>query len=169
MIDLLSKTSHAVNRATEFVLVPIVAVFTLLVVLAVVSRYAFNLPFVTSVELTRIAFLWACFLGAAAGVKRMAHIRVTFLIAWLPPGLQIAGYIVTFASFLIFSSLMVWYGSVLTERMSVTYFPTLQVSQAWLYAALPVSGALIVLHSLAGLIEVATGRFAPPPSPMDAR
>ena len=67
MIAALRQASDPVNRATELALVPIVAFFTVLIVMSVFSRYVFQLPMVTAIELTRIAFVWACFLGPAAG------------------------------------------------------------------------------------------------------
>jgi hypothetical protein len=47
------------------VLVSIVGLFTLLLVNSVISRYLFQLPIGTSIEITRIAFVWAAFLGVA--------------------------------------------------------------------------------------------------------
>lgn len=155
MNNVLQQVSGVANRATELLLAPIVAFFTGLMILSVISRYVFQLPIVNAVEMIRLAFVWACFLGAAAGVRRFTHVRVTFLVDWLPYRIRPAGVLVVFAGFLVFAGMMVWYGVILTRGMSVTFFPTLAISQAWLYAALPVSGALIGLHALAGILATA--------------
>ena len=59
---------------------------------------------------------------------------------------------------------MIVYGMSLTEQVSVTFFPALLISQAWMYATVPVTGAIMLLHGTAGLLEVLTGRFTPPTS-----
>jgi TRAP-type C4-dicarboxylate transport system permease small subunit len=56
-------------------------------------------------------------------------------------------------SFLVFGLLMVWYGYFLAVQMSATSFPTLGISQSWLYGVLPVTGVLMVLHALSGLLS----------------
>ncbi len=154
MIGLIARASAAANRITELILVPLVAFLAGVLIVAVFSRYVFQLSIVTATEMTRLAFVWGVFLGAAAGVKRGAHVRVVALVSRLP---AVAGRlvpVVVHGSFLVFALLMLWHGASLTERMSVTTFPTLGVSQGWLYLALPVSGALIALHALSGLLTM---------------
>jgi TRAP-type C4-dicarboxylate transport system permease small subunit len=153
MIATLRRLSDGTNRATELALVPIVAFFTLLLVISVASRYLFQLPIVTSIELTRIAFVWAAFLGAAVGVKRGVHVRVVALVSLAPAHLQRMVPVLVHGSFLIFAVLMVWHGWSLAGRMFVTTFPTLGISQGWLYLAIPVTGALITLHAASALLS----------------
>lgn len=153
MIRFLNRMSHAVNRATELALVPIMAFLTGLLIVSVFSRYAFQLPIVNSIELTRIAFVWACFLGVAAGVKRGVHVRVVALVVLLPVRMRSVTIYLVHGSLFAFASLMIWHGVKLTVQMSVTSFPTLGISQSWLFLALPVSGSLIALHALSGLLS----------------
>lgn len=152
MIAVLRRVSNVANQMTEFALVPIVGFFTILIVVSVFSRYVFQLPIVTTIELTRLAFVWACFLGTAAGVKRGVHLRITGLVSLLPARVQPLVPFLVHGSFLVFALMMVWHGSSLANRMFVTTFPTLGISQGWLYLAIPVAGALIVLHALAALL-----------------
>lgn len=153
----LAKASDYANRATEALLVPLVAFLAVLLILAVFSRYVLHLPIITSVEMTRIAFVWGCFLGAAVGLKRGVHVRMTFLTAKLPHQVRSLGGITANLGFLVLAAMMVWYGTALTRSMSVTYFPTLEISQSWLYLALPVSGALMLLHAASALSEIVVG------------
>jgi TRAP-type C4-dicarboxylate transport system permease small subunit len=148
----LQQASDIANRATEWVLAPIVAFFTLVLVISVFSRYVFQLPIVTSIEMTRIAFVWAMFLGAAIGLKRGAHVRVVAFVSLLPKAVSGLTPAIVHGSFLIFAVLMVWHGWSLTNRMFSTTFPTLGISQGWLYLALPVAGALMCLHAAAALL-----------------
>lgn len=161
MIEIIRHISDGVNRATEIVLVPIVVFLTGLLIVSVFSRYVFQLPIVTSVEMTRIAFVWACFLGVAAGVKRGVHVRVVAFVLMLPQWVRAATIYLVHGSFLIFACLMIWHGVELTVQMSVTSFPTLGISQSWLFLALPVTGALIALHSLSGILSRTPVDFDP--------
>lgn len=153
MIEGVQRASAFANKLTEWLLVPIVLFFAGLLIIAVISRYVFQLPIVTSVELTRITFVWATFLGISAGVKRGVHVRVIAFVRMMPKALQALPVYLVHGSFLMFGVLMVWQGWGLTLRMLPTSFPTLGVSQAWLYGVLPVSGALISLHALSGLLS----------------
>jgi len=154
MIAFIGRASALANRTTEWLLVPVVLFFAGLLIVSVFSRYVFQLPIITSVELTRLAFVWATFLGIAAGVKRGVHVRVVAFVQLFPPQLRanLVRYLVH-GSFLAFGLLMIWYGSGLTVRMAATSFPTLGISQAWLYATLPVTGALMTLHALSALLS----------------
>lgn len=163
MIRLLRRMSDLANRATEFVLVPIVAFFTLLLVASVFSRYLFQLPIVTAIELTRIAFVWACFLGAAVGLKRGVHVRVVAFVSLAPAWFQRGVPFIVHGSFLIFALLMLWHGWSLTDRMFVTTFPTLGISQGWLFMALPVAGALMTLHAASALLSEEAAGHEPSP------
>lgn len=149
----LVRLSHWVNRGAEVALALLAALLTGLVLVAVASRYLFSFSIVTSVELTRIAFVWACFLGASVGVARAAHVRLGFLVDALPFSGQRAA--TSFAALLTlgFAGAMVWQGTLLSLKMTATFLPALQWSQATLYAALPVSGAIIAVHALAALLQ----------------
>lgn len=153
MIAIVRRASAFANLVTEWLLVPIVLFFAGLLIVSVFSRYIFQLPIVTSVELTRLAFVWATFLGISAGVKRGVHVRVVAFVSLLPQAVRALTPYLVHGSILLFGLLMVWQGWGLTIRMLPTTFPTLGVSQAWLYAVLPVAGALMSLHALSALLS----------------
>jgi TRAP-type transport system small permease protein len=161
MIKAVTRLSDGANRLTEWALVPIVGFFALLLMVSVFSRYVFQLPIVPTIEMTRIAFVWACFLGVAAGLKRGVHVRVVAFVSLLPPALARLVPPFVHLCFLVFSLLMVWHGWTLTARTFVTTFPTLGISQGWLYLALPVTGALMSLHATAALLAGAPAGIEP--------
>lgn len=60
-------------------LVASMILFTVIVTsitLQVISRYGFGRPFVWVEELATYSFIWIVFLGAAAGMKRLSHIKI---------------------------------------------------------------------------------------------
>lgn len=153
MTVLVRKFSDLLNRVTELALVPIVLFFAGILIVSVFSRYIFQLPIVSSIEMTRIAFVWACFLGAASGTKRGAHVRVVAFVSLLPASLRRWTPFIVHGAFLAFAGLMIWHGIKLTGQMAATSFPTLGISQGWLYLVLPVTGGLIAVHAVSGLLS----------------
>ncbi|KAA0971186.1 TRAP transporter small permease [Aureimonas fodinaquatilis] len=153
MIAIVRRISAYANWITEWLLVPIVLFFAGLLIVSVFSRYVFQLPIVSATELTRLAFVWATFLGISAGVKRGVHVRVVAFVSLLPKLVRGLTVYLVHGSFLVFGMLMIWQGWSLTLRMIPTTFPTLGISQAWLYAVLPVAGALMSLHALSSLLS----------------
>ena len=162
-MTLLRRASDLANRLVEPMVALLAAALTLLLVVSVFSRYVFDISVVEGVELTRLAFLWAVFLAATSVAKRRAHVRITILVDGLSRPAQILVNRLVDATIAGFGGAMIWFGVAMTERMMATSLPTLQISQAWLYAALPVSGALIVLHALAHLTgpAILTGEAHP--------
>lgn len=147
----LRRASDLANRMVEPLVALLAAFFSVLLAVSVFSRYVFDISIVESAELTRIAFLWAVFLAASCVAKRRQHIRITVIVDLLPRDARVAIERIVDVLIAGFGATIVWFGAAMTLRMTATFLPTLQVSQAWLYGALPVSGALIVLHALAHL------------------
>jgi TRAP-type C4-dicarboxylate transport system permease small subunit len=50
----------------------------------VVLRYAFNSGITVSEEMSRLFFVWMCFLGAILGLRERAHLGVDAMVARLP-------------------------------------------------------------------------------------
>lgn len=147
------RLSLALNRIVEGIVALLAAFFTGLLVVSVFSRYVFDISIVEGVELTRITFLWAVFLAASSVAARREHIRITFAVSWLSPSLQLLVLRFTELCILAFGTAMIWFGGILTLRMAPTFLPTLQISQAWLYAVLPIAGFLIVIHAIGHLTQ----------------
>lgn len=151
MTAALARASRAVERLTILALVPLVGLFTGILITAVFKRYVLGTSFVHAVELTRVAFIWATFLAAASGVHRLTHIRVTVIADLLPAGARRMLEALVQAAILGFALLLVWHGLAVTDRMAATVLPTLAWPQSVLYAAVPAAGAIAALHALAHL------------------
>jgi len=147
----LQRLSDWTDRGIRLLAVPIGTATILVVFFEVLLRYVFRAPFVTSVEVARIGFVWSCFLGAALGVKREKHIRFVFLLERCAPlraGILRAAVSLLSAAFFL---LMTLKGVEMVQRVWDTYFPALGYSQLWLYLPLPLSAASMLVHTLAFL------------------
>lgn len=142
----LGRLSFSANRLTELALLPISVVFVAIIFSAVLTRFVFHYPLVESVELARLAFVWAMLLACAIGVYRHAHVAIFNFRDRLSPAWRHRVAALAHLICAAFGALMLWYGVEISIRVWATSFPTLGWSQAWLYLPLALSGALITLH-----------------------
>ena len=149
MSEFLRRVSDWADEATRWIAVAVGIATVAIVFFEVLMRYVFRSPLITSVELARLGFAWSCFLGAALGVKRAAHIRFVFFLEKCGPvegALLQLGVSLLCAAFFAF---MLLTGIEMTQRVYETFFPALGFSQLWLYLPLPVSAAIMLVHGLA--------------------
>lgn len=121
---------------------------TAIVFINVVSRYVFNDPIPGADELATFCFTWAVFIGAAAGVRQRLHVGIEFIANWFPPrgraalGLLVAGLMAFFAG------LVGVYGIKLMLSGNFKLTPVLQWPYTWIYLAVPVGAALMLVRLL---------------------
>ena len=143
--------SDTLDRIARWVLVPVGIGFIAIVFLGVLTRYVFHAPIISSIELARIGFVWATFLGAAICFKSERHTQFLFLLDRLQgrgkAGMKSAIDAVALALFLFLS----WEGVWMVRAVQDTYFPALAWSQLWLYAPLPIAAVLMLVHAVAFL------------------
>src|ERR1700712_2530248 len=79
------RIENGLRTAVEFPTALLVLVEILVLLAGVVSRFVFHHPFVWSDELASILFLWLAMLGAVVALQRPQHMRLTAIVAHLPP------------------------------------------------------------------------------------
>jgi TRAP-type transport system small permease protein len=81
-------TFAKINKRSETVLYWSTALattgFIVFVLVGVITRYLTKTPILSFVELSRLFFVWACFLAAILAYRRKAHIAITFITDKLP-------------------------------------------------------------------------------------
>ena len=148
---LLRQLSDWIDWMARMLLVPIGIGFILIVFLGVVTRYILQMPIITSVELARIGFVWAAFLGAAICLKEEKHTQFLFLIdraAGRTQALMRVAIDLISAGFFIF---LVVKGGQMVSAVQETFFPALGWSQLWLYLPLPLCALFMSVHAVAFL------------------
>jgi len=96
-------------------------------------------------ELARYAFVWSALLGTAAALEAGALHRFDFVTRRLPAARRrLAEGIATalVAATLVY---MTYYGIVMAERVAGQHSSMLRISMTWVYAALPVASALMLI------------------------
>jgi TRAP-type C4-dicarboxylate transport system permease small subunit len=72
----------------EIIACSALVIVVLAVVWGVITRYITAQPAAWAAEVAAIAFAWCVFVGAAAGVKRGAHVSIDMLVMLLPQAAQ---------------------------------------------------------------------------------
>jgi tripartite ATP-independent transporter DctM subunit len=90
-----TRIGTALMRPLEVVAAGLLVLIVGLLLLGVISRYAFSLPIIWVDEVASFAFLWLAMLGSAIAIDRNEHLRLTLLLTVVPPRLR--GHIQAFA------------------------------------------------------------------------
>jgi TRAP-type C4-dicarboxylate transport system permease small subunit len=139
------------GRGVEWVCLALMVALCLDLMLGVFSRYVLFSTFTWYAEIARICFVWLVFLGAAVGVKRQAHFRLHLVVDALWPR---ARWVVGLFGRLVvigFAAALVQQGWAFVELGRFQQTPVMGLPKSWVYLAMPVGGALIILYSLGPL------------------
>ena len=127
------------------VCVILMVVMTAVMTLLVVTRNFFDFSFPWSEEITRFMMIWLVFLGAAVLVNRDDHIALDALPKILN-GWRRFALMVFIRSVTIVALVLLFNQAILiTGTRALTLSPALGLSLAWVYVAIPISAALMVV------------------------
>lgn len=121
------------------------------VFLGVFSRYVLVRTFTWYDEIARLCFVWMVFLGAAAGVRRGVHFRLHLFVDRFGPRVVRAAQVLGVVVIASFGAVLIWEGLSLVELGQFQQTPVMGVSKAYIYASVPVGGALMIVFALPGL------------------
>jgi TRAP-type C4-dicarboxylate transport system permease small subunit len=130
----------------------------------VTTRFFFGRPSTWSEVITRSAMIWSVFLGVAPAFREGTMIALEFIQTALPRKLGLALYQFSMVLTLVFFAILFWQGWAMTERVTGQTLAALQVSIAWVYAALPVGSVFILIAVLGCMIRAGRGEWPRPHS-----
>ena len=135
----------------------IFAVIFLLVVAEIFCRSFFGFSLLWVTDFIQIIVCWMLAFGMSAIVYTNDHLKIDFLIQKLPEKGQKVIAIITDVLELAFFALLVPYGiKTAVTKMSIA-FTTLRWPMGYMYAALPVFGALCTIFMLYRLYAAVSG------------
>lgn len=152
-----------VDLGEEIVMVASMALVTITITTQVILRYFFNDSITWAEELTRFTIIWMSFIAASMGVRYGAHISVDVLTTLTSP--RTARILVAISAVLgiCFGLGILVFGGELflhaTQRFQLS--SALQIPMYYVYAILPLSGALIVYRYADFLFNIITGAALP--------
>ena len=139
--------------AALLVLVEILVLFS-----GVISRYVLHRPLTWSDELASILFLWLAMFGSVIALRRAAHMRMTALVDMASPRARAFLDVIALVAAAMFLLVIAHPAYEFAYEEVVVNSPSLQISNAWRAAALPVGIVLMVLSALIKLAEVTDWR-----------
>lgn len=148
--------SRGVDRGATFLAVVVLVAMTAVTTLQIVCRFFFT-ALSWSEELSRYLMIWLTFLGASMGVKRGAHIAVTFAVSPLAPKWRQGLALLVQVLALYFFFLVTYYGWRLMNLQAFQVSAGLGVSMRYVYVSLPVGGLLCAVHILAEILQLLAG------------
>jgi TRAP-type C4-dicarboxylate transport system permease small subunit len=134
------------------------AVFLALVVdvlWGVLTRYALGAQAPWTEELARLLLVWLSMLGTALAYANAAHLGVDTLLQALSPDARRLTHASIHGIVGIFAAVVMLYGgtTLFLERLAANQVMTaLPIAKAWVYLAIPISGALVTLVALDGVV-----------------
>ena len=146
----MKKFFDALVERTCFVLVIALVV---IVFVQVFNRYVLKTPLAWSEELAMLVFQWVTFLGAAIGVKRMSHFGIDLLVERLSEKARHRIEMLIPIFIAIVAVTMITEGYKLFDLTRRQYYTTMDFSRAWAYAAIPISGFLMIIYLVEGRIR----------------
>jgi tripartite ATP-independent transporter DctM subunit len=155
-----SRTWKVLTRVLHIILAALTIVMVVVVFLQVLNRYLLNNPLSWTEEVARMLFVWITFLGAFVAVTTTSHISVaTFVRRFSRPTQEVMATATT--------CLMIFYlyhlcavGLAVVQETWNTFSPALNLPFAYVYAAIPVCGALMLASLLMRLRGFALRKVA---------
>lgn len=155
----MSKLLRRLVALVEWWAVILLAALTVLVCCAVFFRYVLNSSLVWYDEFASYMLVWLTFYGCVVADYRGRQIGFDLLVNKLGPAMRRAVDAVGELAVLGFQFVLCYYGWVLTEQMNdETAISLVWVKVGWINSVLPITGGLMLLISLARLIDNLSGR-----------
>jgi tripartite ATP-independent transporter DctM subunit len=147
------RLDRALGWITEVPAAALVVAEIVILFAGVVSRYGFNKPLTWSDELASVLFLWLAMLGAVIALRRGEHMRLTTFVNMLRPDRR--AWVDTLGALIVIVFVL------LILPPSYEYFvdqwaivtPALEIRDALRVAAIGVGAVLMMVISIARLIE----------------
>lgn len=142
------RLEAGVARLEGLLLFGILAALLATLSMQVISRFLMDFPLAWTEELGRVLQIWLVFIGAAIGTHRCEHFVVELFMEKVNfPGKAVVARLIDLTT-VGFFCVLVWVSADTTIHGAGQILPTLGISIAWSYAAIPAGCALMVLHFL---------------------
>ncbi len=164
-MKLFAAIDSVLATALRWVMIVMMATMTIVVFAQVLFRYVLNAPLGWSEELSRFAFVWLSFLGAAWLVRGQQHLSVTAIESNVPHGMRVVLRLIQYVGALlcIVVFLRGGVGIVVNEWAQVS--PATGLRMGYVYAVIPIAAALMLVWLVASAVNELRSGFKPAPSP----
>lgn len=130
-----------------------VAVMVQVTVRFVLTAFEINISAPWTEEIARYTLIWMVFLGAAIGVRHARMIALEFGVRKMPQGVGVPIRYAVMIMSMSFFGLLFWVGIDFLELGRSERSPVLGITRDYVYWAMPVGMVLMILNSLALIVE----------------
>lgn len=127
-------------------------------------RYFLNSPLIWGEEISRYAMIWGTMIGVALAYRAGHHVAISVFADALPrragPPLRLLAHLLTIATAIILAHT----GWALTAMLGSLEAPSSGIRMVWIYAAIPVGGALLAIEALRLLVADVRALRRPQPA-----
>jgi TRAP-type C4-dicarboxylate transport system permease small subunit len=142
------KILDTLNLLAGYVSALLMAAMCVVVFCGVFSRYVLGDPWQWTEESARLIFIWVVFTAASIAVRRGIHFRFTLLLDSVGSTAKGALEILANAWVIFFAGILLIKGAAFAIMNMTQLTPSLVVPWGWVYIAVPISAALMILYSL---------------------
>ena len=133
------------------------AVLTAVVLFQVIFRYALHFPLDWAEELAMVIFQWVSFVGAGLAVRHRLHFHLDLITRRLPERWKKATDIMASVAVLIVAYILIHVGIMMMNMVKFIGLPVMHFSKAYVYLAIPVGGALMIVFQIPILVRQIRG------------
>jgi TRAP-type C4-dicarboxylate transport system permease small subunit len=155
---MLYKCKGILDKMVDVLVVFLFLIIFASVLLQIFLRYLLNFPLTWSEELSRYLFIMVCFLGWTLATRNKSHIKVNLILDALPQKIRFTVKIFIQMLVLVFAVALIYLGSRMTYKSIDVPSITLFFSFAYIYAFIPISGAIIFFYSILETIDLFRSR-----------
>ena len=155
---MMNKLKGLIDKFVSRLCIITMLMLVVCVVWQVFSRFVLNTPSTATDEIARFSMIWVGLLGAAYTVGLQKHLSIDLFTMNLSEKKKRINTIFTNLMVAVFASgSMIFGGISLVNKVYTTgqVAPALQIPMAYIYAILPLSGALIVFYNLVFIRQAA--------------
>lgn len=129
------------------------------ILVQIFSRAFMKVPFSWTEELSRITFMWFCFLGSGIAMKKKAHLGIDYFINKFSTQYRYYNQIVINLLIGLFGFFMSYYGVNMAKIMHKQVSSVMRIPMSYFYAVIPITGFLFLILAIHYLIkDIKTGK-----------
>ncbi|WP_246206584.1 TRAP transporter small permease [Virgibacillus ihumii] len=144
---------QALEKVQITVGIVFLCIFFLVIMLQIITRHM-GISLIWTTEVSKYAFIWSIFMGAAVMVNRREHFNFDFLLKNLKGKKKIALSIFNDVILILFNIAIFILGlQVVNEFWNYTWVSIPEMKMGYIWIAIPIMAGTMVIYSLAHLID----------------
>ena len=148
------KIIYFLDKNAERVLCSILLSVSCIVLFLQIVFRVIGSPLPWSEELGRYMFIWLIYIGASAAIGERRHISLDLIDLFAGRKAQLIIHVFDNLVFLVFAAILAYYGWLVTLRVSNQVSASLRMNMGLAYAAICVSGFLMVIRLIQDTVRL---------------